>query len=195
VPVGTIVVGIAALRSIRRSGGQLAGQVPAIAGLCLATFFLGFGLTRHLARQTALEQRAREMADVFIRLLEEGHTKEAYQFRLTPAMRITAPGALVEYYEKNAEAAKELRNFVSSSGIKELIDRGGQADAQFASVASEIRDGETDMLVLKYSYVPAGEGAARKSLWVHINRRYDDSTKRHEWDVGGISAIPPQGTE
>src|SRR5687767_8653106 len=50
--VAGIVVGIAALRSIRASGGQLAGRPVAIAGLCLATFFLGFGLSRHLARQT-----------------------------------------------------------------------------------------------------------------------------------------------
>src|SRR5437868_12537851 len=58
VPVAAIVVGIAALRAIRRSGGELAGQAPAIAGLCLATFFLGFGLTRHLYRQSVLEEQA-----------------------------------------------------------------------------------------------------------------------------------------
>src|SRR5262249_46001007 len=136
VPVGAIVAGIAALRMIRRSDGQLAGQVPAIGGLCLATFFLGFGLTHHLARQSALEQRGREMADVFMRLLAEGRTQEAYQFRLMPSLRITAPGALAEYYEKNAEAAKELQSFVSSSGVKELLARGREADAQFVSVAS-----------------------------------------------------------
>src|SRR5256885_5271102 len=103
VPVAAIVVGIAALRAIRTSGGQLAGRVPAIAGLCLATFFLGFGLSRHLARQSALEQRAREMADVFLRLLQEGRSQEAHQFRLSPVLRITAPEALVEHYEKNVE--------------------------------------------------------------------------------------------
>src|SRR4029079_3670264 len=80
IPVAAIVVGIAALRAIRSSGGQLAGRVPAIVGLCLATFFLGFGLSRHLARQTALEQRGREMADGFLRLLQEGRTPQAHQF-------------------------------------------------------------------------------------------------------------------
>src|SRR5436309_2764914 len=65
VPVAAVVAGIAALRAIRTSGGQLAGRSAAIAGLCLAVFFLGFGLSQHLARQSALDQRAREMADVF----------------------------------------------------------------------------------------------------------------------------------
>src|SRR5437868_5784960 len=121
VPVAAIVVGIAALGAIRSSGGQLAGRTPAITGLCLATFFLGFGLSRHLDRQAELEQRAREMADVFIRLLEDGRTQEAHQFRLSPTMRITAPGALTEHYEKNVEASKELQTFVTSTGIKDLI--------------------------------------------------------------------------
>src|SRR5262245_13979700 len=52
VPVAAIIVAAVALRTIRSSGGQLAGQVPAMAGLCLATFFLGLGMTQHLVRQT-----------------------------------------------------------------------------------------------------------------------------------------------
>src|SRR6185437_4373591 len=69
-PVAGIVAAIAALRSIRASNGELVGRTPAIVGLCLATFFLGFGLSRHLGRQTALEQRALEMSDVFLGLIE-----------------------------------------------------------------------------------------------------------------------------
>jgi hypothetical protein len=194
-PVAAIVAGIAALRSIQSSGGQLAGRAPAIAGLCLATFFLGFGLSRHLARQSALEQRGREMADVFLRLLQEGKSQEAHQFRLSPSLRITAPEAIAEHYEKNVEAAKELQTFASSTGIKDLIVRGREADVQFVGVSSASRDGQTDMLVLKYSYVPAGEQAERQFLWLHINRKYDESTKRHEWEIGGIQNTPPMGSE
>jgi len=195
VPVAAIVVAITALRAIRTSGGQLAGRVPAIAGLCLATFFLSLGLSRHLARQTALEQRAREMADVFVRLLQEGRAQEAHQFRLSPVMRITAPGALAEHYEKNVEAAKELQSFVTSTGIKELIARGRDADAQFVGVASAVRDTSSDILILKYSYIPARDATNRQFLWLHINRKYDESTRRHEWEVGGIQNTPPTGTE
>jgi hypothetical protein len=195
IPVAAIVAGIAALRAIRTSGGQLAGRIPAIAGLCLAMFFLSLGLSRHLARQSALEQRAREMADVFFRLLQEGRTQEAHQFRLSPALRITAPAALVEHYEKNVDAAKELQTFVSSTGIKDLISRGPDADVQFDSVTSSIRDTSSDMLVLKYSYLPAGNSSGRQFLWLHINRKYDESTKRHEWEIGGIQTTPPTGTE
>jgi hypothetical protein len=195
IPVAAIVAGIAALRSIQSSGGQLAGRAPAIAGLCLATFFLGFGLSRHLERQNELARHARKMADEFLRLLQEGKSQEAHQFRLSPALRITAPEAIAEHYEKNVEAAKELQTFASSSGIKDVIVRGREADAQFMGVTSANRDGQTDLLVLKYSFVPAGEKGERQFLWLHINRKFDESTKRHEWEIGGISPTPPTGSE
>jgi hypothetical protein len=77
IPVAAIVAAIAALRSISRSNGQLAGSTAAVAGLCLGTFFLGLGLTTHLARQRVLEQRAREMTTGFLALLQDGKAREA----------------------------------------------------------------------------------------------------------------------
>jgi hypothetical protein len=191
-PVAALVAGIAALRSIRQSGDQLAGRSVAIAGLCLATFFLGLGLARHLARQSSLEQRGREMADVFFRLLEENHPQQAHQFRVTPALRITAPGALVEHYERNAEAAKELQGFVTSTVIKDIMARGKESDVQFESVSSATHEGQTDMLILKYSYLPQ-PGGDRQYVWLHINRRYDETTKQNQWEIGGVQNSPPVG--
>jgi hypothetical protein len=194
IPVAGIVAAVAALRSIGASQGQLVGRAPAIVGLSLATFFLALGLARHLSRQSVLEQRARETSDVFIGLLQEGKTKEAHQFRQSASLRITAPEAIAEHYEKNADAAKELQSFVSTSPVRDLIGRGKQADVQFEQIVSATRDSQADTLVLKYSFVPAGGGAdLRKPMWVHINRRYDDGTKRHQWDVSGVSDAPPPG--
>jgi hypothetical protein len=129
-------------------------------------------------------------------LLEAGKSKQAHQFRQSPALRITAAEAIAEHYEKNQEAAKELQGFVSSPGIKELIARSRQADARFEEFISASRDGQTDMLVLKYSYDAGGSPPAqRQPLWIHINRKYDESTKRHQWEVGGVQNTPPLGTE
>jgi hypothetical protein len=195
VPVAGIVVAAVALRAIGSSGGQLAGRVPAICGLCLATFFLGLGMSQHLVRQTVLEQRAREMSDVFLNLLEEGKAKEAHQFRQVASARITSPEAIAEHYEKNAEAAKELHGFISSPGVKDLIVRGHQADVRFDTVASAVRDGQNDMLMLKYTYLPSGSGSTRQGLWVHINRKFDEGTKRPQWDISGVTTEPPPGRE
>jgi hypothetical protein len=191
-PVAALVAGIAALRSIHRSGEQLAGRSVAITGLCLATFFLGLGLARHLARQSSLEQRGREMADVFFLLLEENRPQQAHQFRVSPALRITAPEAISEHYEKNGDAAKELQTFVSSSVVKDVIGRGKEADVRFDSVASATHEGQTDMLILKYSYLPKA-GGDRQPIWVHINRRYDETTKNNQWEFGGVQNTAPVG--
>jgi len=192
VPVAGIVVSAVALRAIGSSGGQLAGRIPALCGMCLATFFLGLGMSQHLVRQTILEQRAREMSDVFLDLLQDGKSKEAHQFRQQASVRMTAPEAIAEHYEKNAEAAKELQTFVSSPGVKDLIVRGHDADVRFETITSTFHDAQTDMLVLKYSYLPA-PGSARQGLWVHMNRKFDESTKRPQWDVSGVSTSPPPG--
>jgi hypothetical protein len=191
-PVAGIVSAIAALRSIRASRGELTGTALAIAGLSLATFFLSMGLSRHLGRQAMLQQRAREMGDVFLNLLMEGRTREAHQFRRPPSMRIMSPEAIQEHYEQNKEAAQELQSFSSSPGVKELVLRGRDADVRFENVHTATRDGQSDTLTLRYSFIPAA-GADRKTLWMHINRRYDDGSKRHQWEVGGVSDLAPAG--
>jgi hypothetical protein len=193
IPIGGIVVAVAALLSIRRSSGALIGAPLAIAGLVLSTFFLGWGLAQHLGRQTILEQRAREMADVFLDLLQQGRLREAHQFRQSPALRITAPEALAEHYEKNKEAASELQSFSLSTGVRDLVTHGKAADVRFEAVSSATHDGPTDTLILRYSYAPTSDASERKPLWVHITRRYDDGSKRHQWEVGGIQDTLPYG--
>jgi hypothetical protein len=191
--VGGAIAAVAALRTIRASRGELTGAGLAIAGLSLSLFFLGFGFTRHLGRQGTLEQRGREMAGVFLDLIMDGRVREAHQFRQSPSVRITSPEALSEHYEKNKEAASELESFKRNEGVKDLLARGKDSDVRFENVHSATRDGQSDMLVLRYSYVPTS-GGERKPLWVYINRRWDEGSKRHQWDVGGIQNTPPFGS-
>lgn len=193
IPVAGMVVALVALRSIRQASGELTGASLALVGLALSTFFLGWGLAQHLGRQTILEQRAREMADVFVDLLTQGRLREAHQFRQTPSLRISAPEALKEHYEKNKEAAAELQSFSLSTGVKDLVTRGKDANVRFASVSSATRDGQTDTLILRYTYVQSATGDERKPLWVHVVRRYDDGSKRHQWEIGGIQDTIPYG--
>jgi hypothetical protein len=193
VPIAALVAAIIALISIAGSGGQLVGRIPAIVGLCLATFFLGWGGAGHLMRQALLEQRAKEAADGWLGLLQNGHAQQAHQFRLPPASRLSSPEALAEHYEKSKEAAEELQTFTSSTGVRDLLALGSAAVLRFEGLVTATRDGFSDILVLKYNYTrPAGEA---QPIWVHVTRRYDDSTKRPEWEVGGLSMTPPPGSQ
>jgi hypothetical protein len=193
IPVAAMVAAIAALRTISRSGGQLAGITVAIVGLCLGTFFLGLGLTSHLARQRVLEQRAHEMTDAFLGLLQDGKAREAHQFRQPASNRHSAPEAIAEHYATNQEAAKELQSFVSSPVVKDLTVLGHDANVRFEAVSSATRDGKSDMLVLRYSFQPSSGSTQRNPIYVHANRRFDEASKRYQWDVSGVSDMLPPG--
>lgn len=193
VPIAALVAAVVALQAIRGSGGQLVGRIPALVGLCLATFFLGWGFTSHLTRQSLLEQRAKEAVDGWLMLLQEGKVEQAHQYRLSPVARLSSPEALTDHYNSNKEAGEDLKSFRSSPGVRDLMTFGPDAKVQFEGLASTVRDGFSDIIVLKYSYArPAG---ARQPVWVHATRRYDDSTKRPEWEIGGLSLSPPQNSQ
>lgn len=195
-PVGVvaILVAVAALRTIARSEGQIIGQTPAIAGLCLATLFLGWGVTRHFSRQTILESSARSLADGWIQLVQDGKLQEALQLRQAPASRITAPDALAEHY-KNPEAAKELQQFGSQNVVKDLLTLGQRAHVRFEGFAYAVREGFDDRLALKYTYDLSSAPDGRQPFWIHLNRRMDSVSKRAGWQVDGATPHPPQGSE
>jgi len=193
VPIAALACAIAALYTIANSGGQLVGRIPAVIGLCLATFFLGWGFTAHLARQSFLERRAKEAADGWLDLLQNGKAEQAHQFRQSAASRHSSPEALAQHYKNNPEAAEDLKAFMSSPGVRDLMTFGADADVRFEGLASALHEGFTDMLTLRYSYARlAGE---RQPIWVHLSRRYDETTKRPEWQISGLSTTPPQNSQ
>jgi hypothetical protein len=190
------VSGLIALRALRRSEGQLSGEGLALCGLALSLFFLGLGLTQHLTRQSLVEQRARQLVDVWVRLLQEGQTQQAHQFRRPPPQRIRSAEALQEHYATNKEASQELQSFVSAPGIKELIQHGAAADTRFEEVVSAVREGASDLLLLKYSYVAdRARPDDRRPLWIYVHRRYDEGSKRFQWEIGAVQTTPPPGVE
>ena len=192
-PVAALIAALVALRAIANSGGQLVGRIPALVGLCLATFFLGWGFTAHLARQSLLETRAKQAADGWLKLLQDGKVEQAHQFRLSPAARLSSSEALAEHYKSNKEAAEDLQVFKTGSGVRDLMTFGADSEVQFEGLASAVKDGYTDILILKYSYArPSGE---RQPMWVHVSRRHDETTKRPEWEVSGLSTTPPQNLQ
>jgi hypothetical protein len=195
VAIVAVLMAVVALRTIAQSQGQVIGQGAAILGLCLATLFLGWGISRHLSRQSHLAESAQQLGDMWLGLIQEGKLKEALQLRQMPASRITAADALAAHYEKDPEAAKELQQFGSQLVVKSLQLLGDRADLRFEGLAAVFREGFDDRFVLKYSYADAPSPGGRHMFWVHLNRRVDGTTKRGGWQVDGASEHPPQGSE
>jgi len=190
-----MLIAAVALRTIAASQGQIIGTSAAIVGLCLATLFLGWGITRHFSRQSAVATHGRQLADSWIKLVQSGNLQQALQLRQAAAARITAADALAAHYEKDADAAKELQEFGSQHIVKELLALGDRAQVRFEGYASAFHEGFDDRLVLKYSYDKPQAPDGRQPFWVHLNRRLDGSTKRAGWQVDGASSHPPQGAE
>ena len=190
VPVAAIAVAILAVRNIAVSGGQLVGRPMAVAGLCLATLFLGWSFARHFSRQQALRRNARCTVDSWLALVQAGRLKEALQMRQPSSERITTLEALNEHYEKDAEAAQGLQTFASSRTVKELIAQGQQAGLRFEGVASSSSAGFIDALILRYSYVKPAS-SERQPIWIHVNRTTSERTKQADWDVGGMDTNAP----
>jgi hypothetical protein len=195
VAVAAVITAAIALRAISLSDGQLAGRWAALTGLCLAMLFLGWGFAQHVSRQSTLVGRARQTADVWIDLVQAGKLKEALQFRQPVASRLTTPEALAEHYEKNAEAAQELKGFTTNQGVKDLSSLGQKANVRYEGLTSAVSEGFSDRLVLRYSYDKPGASGVRQPLFMHINRRTNETTKMAEWEIVATDVNPPPGTE
>jgi len=193
VAIAACILGGLALRSIAASRGQLVGQRLALAGICLAMLFLGWGFARHFGRQATVVARARLAAETFLDLVQQGKHREALQFRQAPSLRIRSPEALKEHYEKNNEAIQELKGFAANQGIKDLTALGKRANLQFDGVSSAAHEGFFDRLVLRYTY-DRPDGSGRQRLWVHVNRQTDEKTRHGDWQVSAAEINPPFGS-
>jgi len=189
VPLAAIVIAAIALRSIAVSNDQLTGRAAATFGLCLATLFLGWSLARHFGRQAEIERQSRLVVDAWFNLVCNGKLREALQFRHPPASRIAAPQALVEHYEKDPEAVRELQQFASQTLVKELLSQGDRADIRFEAMVQADREGFSDRLILRYSYhKPDGN---RQPVWAHLYRRSDETTQGTDWELLTADINPP----
>ena len=195
VAIAAVIAATVALRQIAAAQGQLIGRRAALAGLFLATLFFGWGISRYLTRQWALEENARKTAQVWLRLIQSGQLREALQFRLSPSARIMSPAALAEHYANNQEAAQELTQFTSEQLIKELATLKEQADVRFEEVMNSRRDGFVDRIILKYNYARAASPGGRQSFKIQLRRLTDESTGRPEWEIEAAQMLSPASPE
>jgi hypothetical protein len=35
----------------------------------------------------------------------------------------------------------------------------------------------------------------RQPMWIYVHRRYDEGSKRFQWEVGAVQTTPPPGVE
>lgn len=185
-----IVAAVISLRGIRQSGGQVVGRVPAILGLGLAMFFLGWSTAHSFSRENALEGRAREFAEAWLTLVAHGELQQADQMRIPAHTRMQSGEAIKEFYEQNPDAAKGLTNFFSTPVMKDFLAKGSDVEFRFDSLDGSERDAESDIMTLKYTYDRPGGPNVERPLWIRIKREFYSDEEPVEWTIETVLGQP-----
>jgi hypothetical protein len=180
-PLAAIAVALISLRRIGASEGQLTGRLPAVAGLCLATFFLSWSLSQRFGREIILEGHARQFAEAWLNLVASGDLQQAHQMRASAHSRVMTPAARQEYYDKNPESLKDLKDFFAASPVKEFVAAGQNVDFHFESAAGYERAGSVDIIILKYVF--QDRRGTSTPIWISVKRELDADEDRSDWQI------------
>jgi hypothetical protein len=191
-PLAAIVVAVLAMRQIAASEGRLLGHVPATVGLCLATLFMGWGLSRQFTREAELTRQAQQFAEGWLILVRQGKLQEADQLVRTPDERLHDRAAIAEFYATNQEASDSMKAIFNSDRIKGYTAAGPSATFELVSVDGRTQQGYTDNVVLRYSLGGASSGE-RKPLWITVQRMIDPVNKLPGWRIHRADSEPPTG--
>lgn len=192
VPLLAIAAAIIGLRAVRAGGGLVIGRVPAVAGMCLATFFLGWGVSQRFSRELTLEHHAREFAEAWLRLVAAGELEQAHQLRTASNNRLRSVAARREFYAKNPEALTDLNTLFSTSPLKEFVALGKNVEFEFISPQGGERLPGSDILVLEYAFGPP-RASTKAPLWITVKRQTEEDGYT-DWQLYGIASVPRSGS-
>jgi hypothetical protein len=192
IPLLAITVALVSMRAIKTSGGQVMGRAPAIVGLCLATFFLGWGVASRFSRAMTLEAHAREFAEGWLKLVAEGDLQQADQLRQPTHNRLRSADSRQEVYAKNPEAMRSLKDFFSTPPLSEFIAQGANVRIQYESLDSTERSAHYDRLVLRYSFRGPGPGSGPQPLLITVKRENHEG--HTDWVVEFVGGLSGPGT-
>jgi hypothetical protein len=191
VPLAAIATAVIALRQIALSQGRLMGTRPATVGLCLATLFLGWGLSREVTRNAVLTRQAQEFADGWLVLVRQGKLQRADQMTRPASSRLNGDEAIAEFYASDQEAGDTMKQMFSSEPLQSFVAQGSAATFQFQSVVERSSYGFLDNIVLQYSLSTSADGK-QAPLWISVERAGGPGGPPG-WRIGRAQGDPPAG--
>ncbi|MDX1948531.1 MAG: hypothetical protein SFU86_24305 [Pirellulaceae bacterium] len=189
-PLAALFVAVVAVRNTAH-GGQVTGRGLAVAGLCLALLFAGWGLSRHFSRQARLASQAIELANGWLALVRAGDLPAAHQLTLNAARRHRSSAAVADYYRTSTDAAKAMHSYFESPLLAEFISQGKSAHFELVEVVLQNSAANSDEIVLKY--LLAGPGGKLRPAWIVVLRSREPPATRFTWEFLRITPDPPAG--
>ncbi len=181
----TIAVALLSLRQIQGSGGQIVGRTPAVAGLCLAMLFLGWGLAARFSRSLTLEKHSREFAESWLDLVVRGDLQQADQLRAPATNRMRSPEKRKEFYANNPEALAGMNAFFNGPPLSDFIALGPAVKYEFDSMDGSERTNLSDRLILRYTFRGTTAGSGPSSLWITVKRQNEED--HIDWQIEHVS--------
>jgi len=153
-PLVTCVLGVLALRRIRRYEPPLVGRPLAIVALAVGLLFGLGGPARWLSYGWTIRAQAIAVADQWFAHLRQDDPVRAFQPTLTPAERHNLGDDPWEVFRRNPEERRKLRIWMTRPLVRTLLELGPRATARLYRVRDHLRmaSGDTVTLVYAISY-------------------------------------------
>jgi len=192
VPLAAVAVAAVALRQIATSGGQFSGRWPVTIGLCLATMFMGWGLSRQWSRQSVLVREAEQFAEGWLQLVRQGKHQRAHQLTVPTDARLHSDQSIADFYQVNKEAGESLQAMFGREPLKSLSATGRAGTPQLKSMAGHSQRGFTDEIVLQYSFGKSAADQPEQSVFITVQRLAAEN-QPPDWRIGRADGeAPPQ---
>jgi hypothetical protein len=193
IPLFGLAVASGALLRIARD--ERRGRGLALTGLALSGFFLALPLARYASSQVLLARQGRTAADEFVAFLHAGSPEKAVLLQMSPDFRPPIDDGLWSFFRNDAQANKQLREFVTKPYIRMLLALGDRADIQFYKTNASIAGNGLAYVDYKYTVTFTDEDQQKKTILfsVMMERKPTENSALNPWRVKDFSADLPQG--
>jgi hypothetical protein len=190
--VGT-VLGLLAIRRIKKQWPALSGRGMAWLGLVLSLVFLVAGPTQWLAYRWQVRAEARRFSEMYFRVLTNRHPERAFQLALPPPQRqsLKDDDQLWSFYRNNQKMRLGLENFVKAPVVRTLLALGSErAIIRFyETLDQEGIDGNRDLVKERFAVTYEEEGE-KKTFFADVRMmREQVAGGGAEWSISAPELV------
>lgn len=186
VPLASAALALVALRSLATAAQPVTGQRLAVAGLCLAMLFLGWGIAKRLHHRAVVRASAREFADDWLRVLATGDRYRAHQMHAAREFRVDPHAQIEQLYAINASATSSMNTFFENPAVQKFLAAGRGVKFRFVEVARQSQNQLADIVVLRYEI----EAKDRFPMWITVRRTFRNALHDTDWELHDIEHQP-----
>lgn len=186
VPLAAAVLALLALRSLATAAQPMTGQRLAVAGLCLAMLFFGWGIAKRLHHRAVVRASAREFAEDWLRVLAAGDRTRAHQLHVAREFRVDPHAPIEQLYETKEDAMSDMGSFFASPAIQKFLAAGSSVEFRFVEVTRQSQNQLADIVVLKYEI----KGEERFPMWITVRRTFRNARHDTDWELHAIEHQP-----